>query len=77
VIALVEKKPSSPPPPILPPEKLPPKENFCLFHKGKITGEIYECPSCRTKYCLICAQKAKENGRKCIKCKNVIFIQKS
>ncbi|MFO8020542.1 MAG: hypothetical protein R6U96_18110 [Promethearchaeia archaeon] len=63
-----------PSPPELPPEtdKIP--DDFCLFHKGKISGEVYECPTCHTTYCLECAQKAREEGKKCIKCKQVILL---
>ena len=32
------------------------------------------CPTCKTKYCLDCAKKAKAEGKKCIKCKQLIFI---
>jgi len=68
---LSEKRP--PPPPVMPP-KITIKENYCLFHKGEITGEIYICPSCKTKYCLECAKKAKKEKKVCIKCKQLIFI---
>ncbi|MGV9173669.1 MAG: hypothetical protein ACOC44_08120 [Promethearchaeia archaeon] len=67
-----EKK--MPPSPTLPPESEKVPDNFCLFHKGEISGEIYECPTCHTKYCLTCAQKAKSEGKKCIKCKQVILL---
>ena len=50
------------------------KENFCLFHKGDIEGEIYTCPSCKTQYCLECAKKVKQARRACIKCKQMIII---
>ena len=63
-----------PPPPTLPPSRTKREENFCFFHKGTLTSEVYVCPSCKTKYCLECAKKAKSEGRKCIKCKQLIFI---
>lgn len=62
-----------PPPPVLPPSiKL--TENFCLFHKGIIQGDIYTCPKCKTKYCLECAKKAKLEGQLCVKCKQLIIF---
>ena len=61
-----------PPPPVLPPS-VSLSENFCLFHKGDIKGVVYSCASCKTKYCLKCAQKAKEEGKLCIKCKSLIL----
>ena len=62
-----------PPPPILPPSfKI--KKDFCLFHKGDLKGDIYQCTACKTKYCLDCAKKAKEEGKKCVKCKQMIFL---
>ena len=61
-----------PPPPVLPPS-IKVKENFCLLHKGTIEGEIYTCPSCKTKYCLKCAQRAKTKAKLCVKCKQ-LFI---
>jgi hypothetical protein len=63
-----------PPPPVLPPGFQKVKDNFCLFHKGNLKDEVYECPTCKTKYCLDCAKKAKAEGKKCIKCKQLIFI---
>lgn len=48
-----------PPPPVLAPS-VALSENFCLFHKGDIKGEIYTYPSCKTRYCLDCAEKAKK-----------------
>ena len=63
-----------PPPPSLPPESIKISENFCLFHKGKINGEVYQCVTCKTKYCKECAKKAKAEGKKCIKCKQLIFL---
>ena len=62
-----------PPGPNLPP-KTTLRENYCLFHKGDITGELYTCPSCKTTYCLSCAKKAKEEKRTCVKCKQLIFL---
>lgn len=62
-----------PPPPILPPiVKL--NDEFCLFHKGNISGEFYICPSCKTKYCLECAKEAKNEGKLCIKCKQLVLM---
>ena len=69
---MADKK--KPPPPIMPPSSVKITENFCLFHKGDIEGDIYQCNTCKTKYCLECARKAKEEGKKCIKCKQLIFI---
>jgi hypothetical protein len=63
-----------PPPPVLPPSDFKMKEDFCLFHKGEIKGEIYNCPSCNTKYCMECAKNAKNDGKKCVKCKQMIFL---
>ncbi|MHA1294334.1 MAG: hypothetical protein ACTSQJ_16950 [Promethearchaeota archaeon] len=66
-----EKK--TPPPPSLPPSfKI--QENFCLFHKGDIQGEVYICPKCKSKYCKECAIKAKSEGKTCIKCKQLILF---
>ena len=61
-----------PPPPILPPS-VSLSENLCLFHKGDIKGEVYTCPSCKTNYCLKCAEKAKKEGNFCIKCKYLVL----
>ncbi|MFX0071403.1 MAG: hypothetical protein ACFFAO_09970 [Candidatus Hermodarchaeota archaeon] len=63
-----------PPPPKLPPNNLKIEDNFCLFHKGPLKKKIYKCPNCNTKYCLECAKKAKAEGKKCIKCKQLIFL---
>ncbi len=63
----------TPPPPVLPP-MVSLKESFCLFHKGDIKGEIYTCPSCKSNYCLKCAEKAKKEGRLCVKCKYLVLI---
>jgi hypothetical protein len=63
-----------PAPPKMPPKDFKIKKNFCLFHKGELQGEIYTCPSCKTKYCLSCAEKAKKEGKKCIKCKQLIYL---
>jgi len=63
----------TPPPPALPPS-FSIKENSCLFHKGEIQGEIYECPSCKSKYCMECARKAKTEGKHCVKCKQLILF---
>lgn len=63
-----------PPAPVFPPSIPKVDEKFCLLHKGKITGEIYQCHSCKTKYCLECAKKAKSEGKKCVKCKQLIFL---
>ncbi len=63
-----------PPPPILPPSDFKLKKNFCLFHKAQIKGDIYTCPSCNTKYCMKCAIKARNDGKKCVKCKQMIFL---
>jgi len=61
-----------PPPPALPPSfKM--EENFCLFHKGDIQGDMYTCPACKTNYCLVCAKKAKLEGKLCIKCKQLVL----
>jgi hypothetical protein len=62
-----------PPPPNLPPIVILPK-NFCLFHKGTISGSIYRCPKCNTQYCLECAKKAKDKGITCVKCKQIILL---
>ena len=64
-----------PPPPILPPKYEKVEENFCLFHKGDLRGEIYQCTACKTKYCLECAKIAKKEGEKCVKCKQIIFLK--
>jgi hypothetical protein len=64
-----------PPPPALPPSNFGSKENYCLFHKGDIKGkEVYICPKCKTNYCMDCAKIAKSEGKKCIKCKQLIFL---
>ena len=63
-----------PPPPALPPT-IGIKENYCRFHKGDLQGDLYTCPSCKEKYCLECAKKAKSEGKKCIKCQQLIFIK--
>ncbi|MFX1313764.1 MAG: hypothetical protein ACFFHD_14330 [Promethearchaeota archaeon] len=62
-----------PPPPVLPPS-IEIKNNFCLFHKGEIQGEIYTCPSCKTNYCMECAKKARDEKKLCIKCKQLVLI---
>ena len=62
----------TPPPPSLPPS-IEIKDNFCLFHKGDIRGEIYTCPTCKTKYCLECAKKARLEAKLCIKCKHLVM----
>jgi len=62
-----------PPPPVLPPT-IKISEQFCLFHKGNIRGEIYICPKCKSKYCLECAKKAMNEGKSCIKCKQIILL---
>ncbi len=62
-----------PPPPSLPPTYEISKD-FCLFHKGKIHGEIYTCPRCNAQYCLNCAINAKNEGKFCVKCKQLIDI---
>ncbi|MBY8985162.1 MAG: hypothetical protein KGD65_08855 [Candidatus Lokiarchaeota archaeon] len=61
-----------PPPPALPPS-FKVDENFCLLHKGNVEGETYTCPSCKTKYCLKCAQKAKSEAKLCVKCKQLFM----
>lgn len=63
-----------PPPPSLPPSTSKISENFCLFHKGEIRSDTYQCVTCKAKYCLECAKKAKAEGKKCIKCGQLIFI---
>jgi hypothetical protein len=63
----------SPPPPTLPP-KIEISKDFCLFHKGKIEGNRYTCPRCKTEYCLNCALKAKKERKSCIKCKQMINL---
>ena len=62
-----------PPPPVLPPS-IEITENFCLFHKGNIKGKIYTCPKCKTDYCLECAKKARNEGKYCVKCRQLIII---
>lgn len=62
-----------PPPPVLPPS-ISVDENFCFLHKGEIQGEVYTCPTCKTRYCLDCAQNAKENAKLCVKCKRLFLI---
>lgn len=65
-----------PPPPALPPSKTKINRNYCLFHKGNIVGRsVYQCVTCKTYYCLDCAKKAKVEGKKCVKCKQLIFIK--
>ena len=61
-----------PPPPAMPPS-ISIKKDFCLFHKGDLSEDQYTCPSCKTKYCLECAKKAKSEGKYCVKCKQLIF----
>ncbi|MFW9939616.1 MAG: hypothetical protein ACFFFT_01150 [Candidatus Thorarchaeota archaeon] len=63
----------TPPPPVLPPS-IKIDENFCLLHKGEIQGEIYTCPSCKTKYCMECAEIANQEAKLCIKCKHLILL---
>ncbi len=62
-----------PPPPEMPPP-IEIKKDFCLFHKGQIKGEIYECKKCSQLYCLECAKKASLEGKSCIKCKLPFFL---
>ncbi len=62
-----------PPPPSMPPS-IKIKENFCLLHKGDLTGQTYECPSCKTKYCLECAKKARAEKKSCVKCKKLFML---
>ena len=61
------------PPPVLPPA-FKVDEDFCLLHKGHVQGEIYTCPTCKTKYCMDCAKKAKEEALLCIKCKRLFLL---
>ncbi len=63
----------TPPPPVMPPT-LKKKDNFCLFHKGKIKGKVYTCPRCKTQYCMKCAVKARDAQKYCVKCKQLILI---
>ena len=63
-----------PPPPMLPPNSVKIKQNFCLFHRGDIKGDIYQCKACKTNYCLECAKKAKTEGKKCVKCRQLIYL---
>ena len=49
-------------------------EKFCLLHKGELSEETYTCPKCKTKYCLKCAIKAKNEGKSCVKCKQLILL---
>lgn len=67
-----EKK--TPPPPSLPPsfEK---KENYCLFHKGPLQGDLYTCITCKAEYCLECAKQARAEGKQCIRCKQLILAK--
>ena len=67
------RKRKLPPPPILPPP-FTIKENFCLLHKGDIQGAIYTCRICKSKYCLVCAEKAQAEAKLCVKCKHLIII---
>jgi len=62
-----------PPPPVLPPN-IDLKDNYCLFHKGEIVGNVYTCPKCKTKYCMNCALEARARGISCIKCKQIVLI---
>ena len=62
-----------PPLPNLPP-KIEISENFCLYHKGTIQGKKYICPRCKTQYCLNCALQAKNEGKLCVKCKQLIDL---
>ena len=71
---MTDKK--NPSPPIMPPSSVKIMENFCLFHRGDIKGDIYQCNACKSKYCFECAKKAKAEGKKCVKCKQLIFIKK-
>ena len=66
-----EKK--TPPPPAMPPN-FSLKNDYCLFHKGDLSGDIYTCPSCKAQYCLDCAKKAKEEKKYCVKCKQLILL---
>ncbi|MBY8991148.1 MAG: hypothetical protein KGD58_10380 [Candidatus Lokiarchaeota archaeon] len=63
----------NPPPPVLPPS-IKVNENFCLLHKGDIEGKVYTCPSCKTKYCMKCAEKARTEAKLCVKCKQLILM---
>lgn len=67
------KEKKKPPPPKLPPE-LDKKENFCLLHKGELSSKTYRCGICGTLYCLECARKARDQNKKCVKCKQMIFL---
>ncbi len=62
-----------PPPPSMPPA-FKVNENFCLLHKGELKGQTYECPGCKTKYCLECVKKAKIEKKSCVKCKKIFFL---
>ena len=48
--------------------------NFCLFHKGDLSEDIYTCLKCKTIYCLECAKKAQTDRKSCIKCKQIVLL---
>jgi hypothetical protein len=50
------------------------KEDFCQIHRGPLSGITYVCPTCKTKYCLKCAESIKIKGEKCWGCEHPFEI---
>ena len=48
------------------------KEAMCVVHKATIVGTVYICPSCKSYYCLKCANALVEKGEKCWNCEREI-----
>ena len=48
------------------------KDAVCIVHKGAIVGTVYICPTCKTYYCLKCANALIEKGDKCWTCESTI-----
>lgn len=47
----------------------------CTVHKGPITGMVYICPKCRTKYCQNCAKALKARKEGCWVCDTPIQLE--
>jgi len=50
------------------------ESDFCVVHKGPITGIIYVCPTCKAKYCLNCATTLSQKDETCWVCDKPITI---
>lgn len=48
------------------------KDAICVVHKGTIVGTVYICPTCKSYYCLKCANALIEKGEKCWTCEREI-----